>query len=73
MRIKLIIIHYKNEMVILTLIRLSQLQRLARAGSQPFHDVMFTAMKCTRSMYIVENGRQKLALLQITCARGNTL
>ena len=34
-------------------------QRLACAGGQPFHDVTFTAMKCTCSMYIVENGRQK--------------
>ena len=53
--------------------RLSFAERLARAGVQPFHDITFTAMKCTRSMYVVENGRQKLALLQITCARGNTL
>ena len=23
---------------------------------QPFHDVTFTTMKCTHSMYVVENG-----------------
>ena len=45
----------------------------ACAVGQPFHDVTFTAMKCIRSMYVVENGRQKFALLQITCSRGNTL
>ena len=44
-----------------------------KVTGQPFHDVTFTAMNCTRSMYVVENGRQKVALLKILCARGNTL
>ena len=48
-------------------------QRLTCAVGQPFHDVTFTAMKCTCSMYVVKNGCQKLALLQISCACGNTL
>ena len=49
------------------------LSKARTCRSSSFHDVTLTAIKCTRSMYVVENGRKKLALLQRTCARGNTL